>query len=437
MSIPAGCPFHARSLPGDGTPLKPSPQIAAWREEGAFVPLDFQDGHEGLVATRYDAAVTVLQDPRFSMRPSRMPVGPASLDPGAAPGSNAASHGEHAHAVAADAEAEAVPLELPGDLDDAATRSDELLLLNLDGDEHSKLRRAVMPRFSVRQARGREPWIRAMIAEQIAALRERGPVVDLWRDYAMHISARTHCHVIGIPDHHYDTFVALFVEASTAQQKYDFIRMLLAERESDPGEDVITDLLANPDLDRIEIESLLRLLMGAGRDSVAYLIATASVALLTHPDQLAMLREDPEKIRPAVEEFMRSGAMFVTLFARTATEDVEIEGTLIPAGTSVAVSPVAANRDPGHWEGDPEQFDVTRDAFGHLGFGYGIHGCIGQQVARVEIREAITALLEAFPGITLVEAEQLEPQPFAHPVAVYEAGTVSARLEGAQLPSTV
>lgn len=410
MSDSASCPFHARSLPGDGTPLAPSPQIAAWREQAAFVPLDFQDGHEGLAAVRYEAAVSVLQDPRFSMRPSRMPVGPAVDGDGAA-------------------EIAAVPLELPGDLDESGQRSDYLNLLNLDGEEHSKLRRAVTARFSVRQARSREPWIREMVAEQIALLRERGPVVDLWRDFAMPISARTHCRVIGIPDHRYHRFVELFVEPSTAQQKYDFIRALLEERRGDPGEDVITDLLANPDLDRAEVEGLLRLLMGAGRDSVAYLIATASVALLTDPEQLALLREDPERIRPAVEEFMRVGAMFITVFARTALEDVEIDGVAIPAGTSVAVSPVAANRDPAHWGDDADGFDVERDAFGHLGFGYGIHGCIGQQVARVEIREAITALLEEFPGLRLVSAEQLEPQPFAHPVAVYEAGEVLVRLE--------
>ncbi|WP_186324412.1 cytochrome P450 [Microbacterium paludicola] len=417
MTIPAQCPFLARSLPGDGTPLTPSPQLAEWREAGAFVPLDFQDGHEGLVATRYDAAVAVLQDPRFSMRPSRMPVGPPA-------------HGEEDKAESA-----AVPLEAPGELDAAGQASDDLNLLNLDGDVHSRLRRAVTARFSVRQARAREPWIRGMIAEQIQKLRERGPEADLWRDYGMPISARTHCHVIGIPEHHYETFVSLFVEESTAQQKYDFIRALLEERRDDPGEDVISDLLRNEDLSRVEIEALLRLLMGAGRDSVAYLIATASVAILTHPDQLAVLREDPERIRAAVEEFMRTGAMFVTLFARTATEDIEIEGTTIPSGTSVAVSPVAANRDPGHWGDDAESFDVSRDAFGHLGFGYGIHGCIGQQVARVEIREAIAALIESFPDITLIDADQLRPQPFAHPVAVYEAGTVSVRLEGAPTPA--
>ena len=410
MTVPPECPYHARSLPGDGTPLSPSPQLARWREAGAFMPLDFQDGHEGLVVTRYDAAVSVLQDPRFSMRPSRMPVGPAE------------------HSVSGDGESGAIPLEAPGELDAAGRASDELNLLNLDGAEHAKLRRAVTARFSVRQARNREPWIRAMVAEQITQLRARGPVVDLWRDFAMPISARTHCHVIGIPDHHYATFVRLFVEESTAQQKYDFIRGLLEERRATPGEDVITDLLNNDELNDVEREGLLRLLMGAGRDSVAYLIATSCVALLTNREQLGILRADPEQLRPAVEEFMRVGAMFVTLFARTALEDVEIDGTTISAGTSVAVSPVAANRDPGHWEDDPELFDVGRDAFGHLGFGYGIHGCIGQQVARVEIREAIAALIEAFPALALVTADQLSPQPFAHPVAVYEAGGVIASL---------
>lgn len=408
MSTPDQCPFHDGSLPGDGTPLSPSPRLAQWRDQGAFVPLDYQDGHEGLVATRYEAAVTVLQDPRFSMRPGRMPVGPALGHAGTADGS-------------------AVPLEAPGELDESAQQSEQLNLLTLDGDEHAKLRRAATARFSLRQARTRQDWVREMVSEQIGALRASGPVVDLWLDYARPIAARTHCHVIGVPDSQYERFVELFVEESTAQQKYDFIRWLLEERRNDPGDDVITDLLNNPELSRVEIESLLRLLMGAGRDSVAYLIATASVALLTHPKQLELLREDLARVGTAVEEFMRIGAMFVTLFARTAIEDVVFDGVTIPAGTSVAVSPVSANRDPSHWD-RPDEFDVSRDAFGHLGFGHGVHGCIGQQLARVEIREAISALITAFPDLHLLDAEQLSPMPFAHPVAVYEAGSVMARL---------
>lgn len=122
---------------------------------------------------------------------------------------------------------------------------------------------------------------------------------------------------------------------------------------------MIADLLNHPELEQVEIEGLLRLLMVAGRDSAAYLITTGSVALLTDPDQL---RDAPEPINPAVEEFMRVGAMFVTLFARTTTEDVVIDGTVIPAGTSVSVSLVAADRDPAHWEVISDSVTASMDA---------------------------------------------------------------------------
>jgi cytochrome P450 len=115
--------------------------------------------------------------------------------------------------------------------------------------------------------------------------------------------------------------------------------------------------------------------------------------------------------------------MFITVFPRTALEDVEVEGIKVAAGQSVSVSTVGANRDPGRWE-QPDELDITRDAFGHLGFSHGIHGCIGQQLARIEISEGINQLIQGCPGLRLIEAEQLEPMPFAHPVAVYEAGSV-------------
>jgi cytochrome P450 len=153
------------------------------------------------------------------------------------------------------------------------------------------------------------------------------------------------------------------------------------------------------------------------------LIATTAVALLTNPEQLELLLADPDKIDSAVEEFMRYGSMFITLFPRTALEDVELEGVVVKAGQSVSVSTVAANRDPARWE-NPDVFDVTRDGLGHLGFSYGVHGCIGQQVARIEIAEGIRQLILGCKGLRLVEAEQLSPMPFAHPVAVYEAGAV-------------
>jgi cytochrome P450 len=402
----ASCPFTGAVLPGDGTPLKPSPTIASWREQAPAVALQYEDGHEGLVATEYNLARAILEDARFSVMPMRMPLGPThqlSAD-GTPPEPN---HGSEIVA----------PLDADGEL------SEKSNLLALDGAEHSKLRRIVSPRFSVKQVRGRREWIANMVAEQLELFKKKGPSADIWNDYAKPIAARTHCSVIGIPDSKYEEFVKLFAESSTAQQKYDFIREVLDMKRSDPGEDSISDLLSSTEITRNDVEGLTRLLLSAGRDSVAYMIATAVVALLTNPDQLKKLQDNPEMVDPAIEEFMRYGSMFLTVFPRTALEDIELEGVLIKAGQSVSVSPVGANRDPGRWE-SPDEFDVSRDAFGHLGFSHGIHGCIGQQLARIEIGEAIKQLLQGCPGLRLVEAEQLEPLPFAHPVAVYEAGHV-------------
>jgi hypothetical protein len=173
----------------------------------------------------------------------------------------------------------------------------------------------------------------------------------------------------------------------------------------------------------IEIEGLTLSLMVSGRDNVAYMISTGILALLKHPDQLEALRNDPTLIDSGIEEMLRVSAVFLTMFPRTAMEDVEIEGVKIACGQSVSVSAAAGNRDEKKYP-DPNRFDLTRDAFGHLGFGHGLHGCLGQQVARLEIKEGIMQLLQAFPNLKLVHAEQDEPMPFYHPVAAYQVGEV-------------
>jgi cytochrome P450 len=415
----AGCPFHGgvTTLPGDGTPLRPSPSIARWRAEAPATPLDYADGHRGLIATGYDLARAVLEDPRFSMVPGRLPLPPG--------GRRAHGMVGNEHDVASDphGEHEDVDAVADPDLDAAAQRSLRAGLLGLDGDAHARLRRTVTSRFSVKQARMRQPQVAATVAATLAAFQAEGSPNDVWTRYAKPIAAITHCQVLGVPERDHERWVRLFVDNATTQQRFDFIRELLDTRAADPGEDVVTDLLASDVVTREEAEGLLFMLMVSGRDSVAYLIATATVALLTHPEQLDLLRDEPERIGPAIEEFMRTGAMFLTLFPRTALEDVELAGIRIPAGTTVSPSSVGGNRDPERWD-RPEDFDVQRDAFGHLGFGHGIHGCIGQQLARVEIREAVTALISGLPGLRLEHADQLEPLPFASPVATYEAGSV-------------
>jgi cytochrome P450 len=388
------CPFHsadAVTLPSDGTPLLPSAALTELRERAPAVPLRYADGHEGWLVTRYELAKAVLGDPRFSVATHRFPVGPA---------------------------------EVPAaEVDELATQAiTSANLLALDGDQHLKMRRSVMSRFSFRAVRGQNETVHEIVADQLERLVALGAPADLTVHYAQPISARVHCHVLGVPPELVDRFTATFVQASTTQQKFDFIRDALRLKLDRQGEDVLSDLLGSQ-LTRAEIEGICLVLMTSGRDSVAYLIATATVALLSNPQQLAALRDDPELIAGAVEEFVRFGSMFVTVFPRTATEELSLDGVHIERGQSVSVSQVAANRDERRFAA-ADRFDVTRDASGHLGFGHGQHGCIGQQLARLEIREAISQLIRRLPGLHLVDAEQTRPMPFAHDVATYEAGHV-------------
>jgi cytochrome P450 len=158
------------------------------------------------------------------------------------------------------------------------------------------------------------------------------------------------------------------------------------------------------------------------------MISTGMLALLQNPEQLSHLRMSLPVSQEAIEELMRYCAMFVTLFPRTALEDLEISGHKIQAGQSVSVSPVAANRDPQIWS-EPNSLKLDREIRGHLSFGHGIHGCLGQQLARLVIQESLTQLLRATKSITLVSADQLAPMEFAHPVATYKVGRVIVEFE--------
>jgi len=388
----SACPAHnVRRIPNDGTPLSPSPTFAIWREEGAATPLEYSDGHQGMIINRYELARLILEDKRFSQLPPRMP----------------AHHG--------DVFTKGYDLTSGNELDAGN-------VLGLDGEQHARIRRTILNRYSVKSARSYESDMKEIIAKQFEILKSRPRPVDITKHYSQPISAAGHVRVLGIPEQFRERYSELFVEESEINEKIEFLRKVLAVKKDQLAEDVLSDLLRT-DLTVPEIEGLTLSLMVSGRDSVAYMISTAMTALLNNPTQLKALKDNPELIHGGIEEFMRVGAMFLTLFPRTAIEDIELGNVKIPAGQSVSVSPVAANHDERQFE-EPDRFDLSRDAFGHLGFGHGIHGCVGQQVARVEIKTAVMHLVAHTPGLKLVKAEQNEPIPFAHPVATYEAGAV-------------
>jgi cytochrome P450 len=253
-------------------------------------------------------------------------------------------------------------------------------------------------------------------------LLEQPQPVDLTEHFSEPISIANHAFVLGIPEVMVKEFERTFVESASREERVSFLREVYQSKSENLGEDVISHLIQS-ELTQAEVEGLIYVLFTSGRDSVAYMISTSMVALLQNPDQLNLLRSSLPVSVEAIEELMRFCAMFVTLFPRTALEDLVIDGYRIAAGQSISVSPVAINRDPRIWD-DPNTLKLDRELKAHLSFGHGIHGCLGQQLARLVIQESLTQLLDSLSEIELVSAEQLEPMEFAHPVATYKVGKV-------------
>jgi cytochrome P450 len=172
-----------------------------------------------------------------------------------------------------------------------------------------------------------------------------------------------------------------------------------------PTDDLLSQLTAS-DLTDEELANIGFVLLGAGLDTTANMLALGTFALLSHPDQLAALRADPGIAGNAVEELLRYLSI-IPFTVRTALVDIELHGERIKAGKAVTVSVPAANRDPERFA-DPDILDLLRPANGHVGFGHGVHQCIGQQLARMELQVALPALLTRFPTLRLaVPAEDV------------------------------
>jgi len=295
-------------------------------------------------------------------------------------------------------------------------------LLALDGDQHRKCRKTVTSKFSFKAVNSYAEAVSELVSRQLTHLLEQPQPVDLTEHFSEPISIANHAFVLGIPDSMVKEFERTFVGSVSRQERIKYLREVYKYKFENPGDDVISHLIQS-ELTQAEVEGLIYVFFTSGRDSVAYMISTSMVALLQNPDQLEFIRTNLPVTKEAVEELMRYCAMFVTLFPRTALEDLEIAGHKIEAGQSVSVSPVAVNRDPRIWD-EPNMLKLDREVKAHLSFGHGIHGCLGQQLARLVIQESLTQLLKAINSVELVSAEQLEPMEFAHPVATYKVGKV-------------
>jgi cytochrome P450 len=301
-------------------------------------------------------------------------------------------------------------------------------ILSAEGDEHVRLRRLVAPAFTPRSADRLRPFMREVVNGLVDRFAPTGRcelVADVCDPYPIPII----CELLGAPKEDWQLFSRWASDVlrifnfnpqddlpviMQAQDELDaYTRELIAERRSKPAEDLITDLIAAEESgDRLSTEELVMMVEAViigGTDTTRNQLGLAVALFTEYPDQWALLGERPELAARAVEETMRyAGAVRGT--GRIASEDIEYRGVLFPAGTFLSPSMAAANRDEAVFA-DPDRFDIMREpaAQTHLGFGSGIHYCLGASLARAELQEALTILARRMPNLRADGELRLKP----------------------------
>ncbi|MFD3503454.1 cytochrome P450 [Streptomyces sp. NPDC058678] len=296
-------------------------------------------------------------------------------------------------------------------------------LVGVDDPEHGRQRRMVIPGFGIRRVAGLRPEIERIAEALIDEMLDRGSPAELLSQYALPLPSAVICALLGVPfeDRGYFDERSRHVLSSSGEGEAEVARTafteilaylydLIVKKEKQPGDGLIDELIAHQlsegSVDRQELAMICSLLLVSGHETTSNMIALGTVTLLEHPDQLALLRADESLLPGAVEELMRFTSIGDVLM-RVAAEDIDIAGRTITAGDGVAMSTMLMNRDPRAWE-DPDSFDVRRSAGRHVAFGYGIHQCIGQNLARAEMEIAFRTLFRRIPGLRVpLRSDQL------------------------------
>ncbi|MFI6318078.1 cytochrome P450 [Nonomuraea sp. NPDC050556] len=368
------------------------------REQGPVVEAAFP-GVPGPIwlVTRYDDVKTVLGDRRFVNNSAHVP------------GMDVGNIREKL------IEARGIPADYAQYVLDS--------VLDADGDDHIRLRRLVSRAFTVRRVSELRPRVEEITERLLDGLPDE---VDLIEHFAYPLPITVICELVGIPEEERplwrDWGRALVsmtpgAMAEPLRRMVASIQDLIERRREEPGGDLLSGLIRahDEDGDRLtdtEMVTMVLTLVLAGHETTAHLIGNGTAALLTHPDQLDLLRADPGLMPVAVHELMRWCGPVHGTRVRYAAEDVELGGQTVRRGEAVMAMLVSANYDPRRFD-DPDRLDVTRESDGrrevHVGFGYGLHYCLGAALARQEGEVAIGALLRRFPRLALaVPAEKLE-----------------------------
>jgi cytochrome P450 len=376
-------------------PFDPPPDIQSLQEEAPLVRVRLPDGTTPWLVTRYAEQKALLSDPRISADvtrpgyPSQVPVGEMSGAP--------------------------------------------ISFILMDDPEHRRLRQMVTAPFMIKRVEAMRPGVQKIVDELIDAMLAGPKPVDLVQAFALPVPSLVICQLLGVPYDDHDFFQenskALINRDATPQERFgaagrlfEYLDRLIAEKIENPGDDLLSGLVERIDrgeLTRPEAAQMGVLMLLAGHETTANMIALGTLALLEHPSQLALLRssDDPALVASAVEELLRYLNITHNGRRRVAVADIEIAGFTIHAGEGVIMPNDVGNRDPQVFP-DPDSLDLTRpEARRHVAFGFGIHQCLGQPLARMELQVVYSTLYRRIPTLTV--ATTLEKIPFKHNGSVY------------------
>ncbi len=297
-----------------------------------------------------------------------------------------------------------------------------------DEPNHRRLRNLVHTGFVPRNLASLGERVEALTHELFANMAGK-PQVDLQQEYALPIPVTVITEMMGLQGEDMTQFQGIFSMmtkgltgrnlAHTMLWKLPrltrFIRQLIRRKKANPGADILTALIqaeeAGSKLTEDELVSMIYLLVIAGYETTVHLITNSVLTLLQHPDQLALLKANPDLMESAIEEILRFNGPIDGTKPNYATEAITLHGVTIPKGAAVMPLLGAANHDPRAFE-NPDVFDITRSPNQHFGFGRGIHYCLGAPLARLETKIALTNLFERFPNLRLaVDPSELTVQP--------------------------
>ena len=375
----------------------PYPSFARLREDAPVCPIS-SPRFDSYLITRYDDAKEALTDPRLSKD----------------------LYGPERHY-----------LRIFGPNSEGLNKN----MLNADPPEHTRLRRIVSDAFSPRRIEALRPRVGDIVDTLLDRIVPQGRA-ELMRDFAIPLPLMVISDLLGIPraDHEQLLGWTQVIRTSGSSRRpeedraavqeaqlrlYHYLVDLVHGKRTDRGDDIISALIDAADRDGTlserELVTTTFLLLFAGHQTTTDFIGNATVALLTNPDQLDLLRAEPELLPTAIEELLRFDGPLPVASPRIATEDVQYQGVRIPRGSIVGVVINAANHDSQHFA-DPDRLDLTRRRNPHIGFGHGIHYCLGVSLARMEARIGFGAMLSRLPDLRLgVPVDELRRLPAASP----------------------